>query len=141
MINISIKFKEYPTSVKMGISFLIAAWISHYFYFLKFLMSEFPLKTLYLQLGIGVSICYFVASINKWARSLCIFFNFAIIVLYLFFSIMYFNISKFDLAFFTILVVVFFSISTFYLTRKESSQYFKTYNETDEDGVSSDNKN
>jgi len=139
MINISVKFKEYPTSVKMGISFLIAGWILHYFYFLKFLMSEFPIKTLYLQLGIGVSICYFVASINKWARSLCIFFNFAIIVLYLFFSMLYINNSKYDSAFFTVLVVVLFSISTFYLTRKESSQYFKTYNETDEEEESSDN--
>lgn len=139
MINISIKFNEYPTSVKVGISFLIAGWISHYFYFLKFLMSEFPVKTLYLQLGIGVLICYFVASINKWARSLCIFFNFAIIVLYLLFSILYFNTSKYDSAFFTVLVAVLFSISTFSLARKESSQYFKTYNETDEEGESSDN--
>ena len=138
MINISIKFKAYPTSVKMGISFLVAGWILHYFYFLKFLMSEFPVKTIYLQLGIGVAICYFVASINKWARSLCIFFNFAIIVLYLLIFYMYFSDNKYDLAFFTALIVVLLSISTFYLTRKESSQYFKTYNETDEDVESSD---
>lgn len=139
MINISIKFKEYPTSVKMGISFLVAGWILHYFYFLKFLMSEFPVKTLYLQLGIGLSICYFVACINKWARSLCIFFNFAIIVLYLLIFYMYFNDNKYDLAFFTALIAVLLSISTFYLTRKESSQYFKTYNETDKERESSDN--
>ena len=139
MINVSIKFKEYPTSVKMGISFLVAGWILHYFYFLKFLMSDFPVKTIYLQLGIGVSICYFVASINKWARSLCIFFNFAIIVLYLLIFYMYFSDNKYDLAFFTALVAILFAISTFYLTRKESSQYFKTYNETDEDRESSDN--
>jgi hypothetical protein len=139
MLNIRVKFKEYPSSVQMGISFLIAAWISHYFYFLNFLMRELPLKTLYLQLGIGVSICYFVASINKWARSLCIFFNFAIIVLYLFFSMLYINNSKYDYASFTVLVTVLFSISTFYLTRKASSQYFKTYNEADEEEESSDN--
>ncbi|MBW2180930.1 MAG: hypothetical protein JRG81_11270 [Deltaproteobacteria bacterium] len=139
MINVNIKFKEYPTSVKMGISFLVAGWISHYFYFLKFLMSEFPVKTLYLQLGIGLSICYFVASINKWARSLCIFFNFAIIALYLLIFYMYFTDNKYDLAFITALVAILFAISNFYLIRKESSQYFKTYNETDEDGESSDN--
>lgn len=139
MINISVKFKEYPTSIKMGISFLIAGWILHYFYFLKFLLGEFPLKTFYLQIGIGISICYFVASINKWARSLCIFFNFAIIVLYLFYFILYFNINKYDLAFLTALVAVLFSISTYFLTRKESSQYFKIYNQTDDDSESSDN--
>jgi len=139
MINTIIKFKEYPAYVKMGILFLVAGWIFHYFYFIKFLMSEFPLKTLYLQIGIGVSICYFVAGINKWARALCIFFNLGIIVLYLLFFILYFNISKYDLAFFTALVALLFSISTFYLTRKESSQYFKTYNETGEDRESSDN--
>jgi len=139
MINVNIKFKEYPTSVKMGISFLVAGWILHYFYFLKFLMSEFPVKTLYLQLGLGLGICYFVAAINKWARSLCIFFNFAIIVLYLFYFILYFNISKFDLAFLTALIAVLFSISTYFLVGKKSSQYFKIYNETDEDRESSDN--
>jgi len=139
MINISIKFKEYPTSVKMGILFLVAAWILHYFYLLKFLLNEFPVKTIYLQLGIGVSICYFVAGINKWARSLCMFFNFAIIVLYLFYFILYFNSSKFDLAFLTALIAVLFSISTYFLAGKESSQYFKTYNETDEERESSDN--
>ena len=139
MINVSIKFKEYPTCVKMGISFLAAGWILHYFYFLKFLMSEFPVKTIYLQLGIGVSICYFVASINKWARSLCIFFNFAIIVLYLLIFYMYFIDNKYDLTFIAALIAVLFSISTYFLTRKESSQYFKTYNETDEDRESSDN--
>ena len=138
MINVNIKFKEYPTSVKMGISFLVAGWILHYFYFLKFLMSEFPIKTIYLQLGIGVSICYFVASINKWARSLCIFFNFAIIVLYLLIFYLHFSENKYDLTFLAGLVAVLFSISTYFLTRKESSQYFKTYNETDKDGESSD---
>lgn len=102
-------------------------------------MSEFPVKTLYLQFGIGLAICYFVASINKWARSLCIFFNLAIIVLYLLIFYMYFSDNKYDLTFLTALVAVLFSISTFYLTRKESSQYFKTYNETDEDRESSDN--
>jgi hypothetical protein len=102
-------------------------------------MSEFPVKTLYLQLGIGLSICYFVASINKWARSLCIFFNFAIIALYLLIFYMYFTDNKYDLAFITALVAILFAISNFYLIRKESSQYFKTYNETDEDGESSDN--
>ena len=139
MINISIKFKEYPTSVKIGISFLVAAWILHYFYFLKFLMSEFPIKTIYLQLGIGVSICYFVASINKWARSLCIFFNFAIIVLYLLIFYLHFSQNKYDLTFIAALIAVLFSISTYFLAGKESSQYFKTYNETDEDRESSDN--
>ena len=130
---------DFAASVKMGISFLVAAWILHYFYFLKFLLSEFPLKTIYLQIGIGVSICYFVASINKWARLLCIFFNFAIIVLYLFYFVLYYNIGKFDLTFITALVAVLFSISTYFLTKKESSQYFKEYNETDEDMESSDN--
>ena len=136
MINVNIKFKEYPTSVKMGISFLVAGWISHYFYFLKFLMSEFPVKTLYLQLGIGLSICYFVASINKWARSLCIFFNFAIIALYLLIFYMYFIDNKYDLAFITALIAVLFSISTYFLAAKKTSQYFKTYNETDDDQTS-----
>jgi len=139
MINISIKFKEYPATVKIGVLFLVAGWGLHYFYFLKFLLSAFPVKTLYLQLGIGVSICYFVASINKWARLLCIFFNFAIIVLYLLIFFQYFSDNKTDLAFVTALVVVLFTISTYFLTRKESSQYFKTYNETDEDMESSDN--
>ena len=140
MINVSIKFKEYPTGVKMGISFLVAGWILHYFYFIKFLMSGFPDKTIYLQLGIGVSICYFVASINKWARALCIFFNFAIIVLYLLIFFHYFSDNKYDLTILTGLVAVLFSISTYFLAKKESSQYFKEYNETDDDRESSDNE-
>ena len=139
MINISVKFKEYPSSVKLGILFLIAGWTSHYVYFLKFLMNELPVKTLYLQLGIGVSICFFVASINKWARLLCIFFNFAIIVLYFFSSMLYINNTHYGVAFFTILIAVLFSISTFYFTRKVSSQYFKAYNESGAEEVSSDN--
>ena len=139
MINLSIKFKEYPTGVKMGILFLVAGWILHYLYFLKYLMSEFPVKTLYLQLGIGLAICYFVAGINKWARSLCIFFNFAIIVLYLLIFYLYFSGNKYDLTFLAALIAVLFSISTYFLAGKESSQYFKTYNETDEDRESSDN--
>lgn len=140
MINTVISFKEYPTSVKRAILFLAIGWILHYVYYFGFLPGGELTRIDYLQLGVGVAICYFVASINKWARALCIFFNIGIMVLYLIPFAVHIQKGNIALYLFTALVIFLFGLSTYYLSRKETTQYFKEYNKPDEESETSDLK-
>lgn len=116
--------KMRPDTVKYGIIFLFCGWLCHYvFYFSKF-SEEMPLKTTLLQLGVGIGICYFVATLKRWARMLCLFFNIGIIGLYTLYCLAYFQSNLYSLMLLTGLIVVFFAISTYFLLKKETAQFY-----------------
>jgi hypothetical protein len=124
LFKTSIDFKTYPASVKRAIVFLAAGWLLHYAYYFIFFSGADPSRTVYLQLFVGVAICWFVAGINRWARALCLFFNFGIIVLYLFYFVIFLQVGRSDHIVFTALVAVAFGLSTYYLLQKETSRFF-----------------
>ncbi len=126
---------EYPPATKKAVLFLCLGWTFHFFHYFKFLLNAEPARQEVLQIAVGVGICMFVAGVKKWARMLCIFFNFAIIGLYLMITYVYIvGAEKKDLAFYSAVVVALFALATFFLMQKETGQFFTDYNKTDQDG-------
>jgi Zn-dependent protease with chaperone function len=120
--------KMRPDTVKYGIIFLFCGWLGHYvFYFSKF-SGEMPLKTTLLQLGVGIGICCFVATLKRWARMLCLFFNIGIIALYALYCLAYFQSNFYSLMLLTGLIAVLFAISTYFLLKKETAQFYAAAN-------------
>jgi hypothetical protein len=123
------QFSAFPKSVQNAIIFLILgwAWISviNYMYVL---MDESLRNYFYRILIVGGLICFFVANIKKWARMLCIFFNIGIMVVYPFLgSMIYLGSGQLGPVSMAAVAVILFGISTFYLLKKETGQFYKSY--------------
>lgn len=137
--EIIFKFKALPDSLKNGIMFLFAGWIWYYISLYTNLLGEIPPR----QLAVGLSVCFLIFMMiekKKWARPLCILCNIFIIIQFVFSSIGFFNRAEFKLAGMTAVVVLFFSISSYYLAIKESSEFFKDH-EKDKDSVKREPRN
>jgi hypothetical protein len=116
--------KTGPAAVKYSIIFLISGWLCHYaFYFMHF-AEDMPAKTTYLQLGVGIGICFFVTRLKRWARMLCLFFNIGIIGLYGLYSLAFLQSNNPSMMMLTLLVTILFILSTYFLLRKETAQFF-----------------
>ncbi|MDM8525000.1 hypothetical protein QUF80_16640 [Desulfococcaceae bacterium HSG8] len=130
----TLNFKEFPSSMKNGILFLIIGWVWHYFFLYRF--SKFPSvdiqpKMVLSHLVLGLGICYCVIKVKKWARPLCITGNSIIIIYHLFFMSLFVLGNKMNLSVLSGIIVIFFSISTYYLAIKKTSKFFKEYNKKD----------
>ena len=129
------KFEQistYPQSVKLALLFLVIAWSAHFLFMHSYFPDLFPLSMIYKQAIVGVLICIFVAMIKRWARMLCIFFNVALVGIYLLFVQLFFSRqSQFyqdgSYLTFVIFCLVCFGASTYYLLTGSSSQFFKTF--------------
>ena len=131
LFNTNIQFSEYPQPVKVGIVSLVAGWALHFvYYYMTTVAGSELVRTDYLMIGIGVAICFFVAAINKWARMMCIFFNIAIILMYLAFTLL--QPASFGLKVLSGTVAGLFCLSTYYLLKKETAAYFQHYNQPPE---------
>jgi hypothetical protein len=130
LFNTNIEFQRYPQPVKFAIVSLAAGWALHLCYYYYFFVHQAGAELAridYLMIGVGVAICFFVAAINKWARMLCIFFNVAIIFMYSALTLL--QQANFGQRFLTGLVAGLFCLATWYLLKKETAEYFKTYNQ------------
>ena len=117
-----------PTAVKYGIIFLISGWACHYAFYFTHFFQEMPIKTTYLQLGVGIGICYFVVALKKWARMLCLFFNIGIIALYVLYCLVFFQSNQYYPMMLTGLTAVLFILSTYFLLKKETAQFYAAAN-------------
>lgn len=126
MFNWEIKFDTYPTIIKAAIVSLALGWLVHLVFYYKFFTGESLARNDYLMFLVGISICYFVAGINKWARPLCIFFNVGIIALYV--ALLYLQKPDFDRQVLTVAVLALIGLSTYLLLRRDTIAYFKTFN-------------
>ncbi len=75
-----------PAGSKVAIVTLIGGWALHAAAYLHFFPADLTDRNVFLQLIVGVGICYGVAAGRKWARMLCVFFNIGIVALYALFS-------------------------------------------------------
>ena len=126
LFNKDINFKQYPQSVQVAIVSLVLGWALHLYYYFTVVAGSEMARNDYLMIGVGAAICFFVAAINRWARMMCIFFNLGIIFMYLALTLM--QQTGFGLRVLSGAVVGLFCVSTYYLLRKETSDFFKRYN-------------
>ena len=130
MFNTAIKFKTYPNNVKKAIVCLTLGWIVHLIFYFKFLPGEVLARSDVLMMAVGLLVCFFVASINPWARMLSLFGNIVILVTYLYLAMLVFQKPAFGLQVMTTSVIVLFSLATYYLLRKDTAEFFRSFNAT-----------
>ena len=124
MLSMPKKWEEMPPSVKKAIIFLLIGWAAHYIFYFGFIAKDQAERVTYLNLGVGIAICYCVATIRKWARKLCIFFNIVMVPMYLLFAIAFAQGGKIDLFALTASTAVAFAFSLYFLLKKETALFF-----------------
>lgn len=130
MLEILNKIKTYPKSVKTGIYFMIAAWVGHWIFFCAYFLTrtgKIPGDLLLRHFILGGVICFFLIRQKAWARWLGIMGNLIVLVYYIMWMLAYqmLIVEKATMGF----IMILFSISTYQLFRKESSEFFKVERE------------
>lgn len=124
MLSMPKKWAEMPPSVRNAIVSLLVGWAAHYIFYFGFIAEDQPERITYLQLGVGIGICYCVATIRKWARRLCIFFNVVMVPMYFLFAIAFAQGDKMGLFALTAFTAGAFALSLYSLLRKETAAFF-----------------
>jgi hypothetical protein len=133
MFNTVVKFGTYPTNVKRGIVCLTLGWIMHLVVYFNYFTGEALVRNDYLMAAVGIAICYFVASINTWARALSLFFNLGILVIYLALLV----IPTQDLGLGQLkpmTVIALFALATYFLLHKDVAEFFRSFNAAETHG-------
>jgi len=124
MLAIRQKWDSMPPVVKKAIICLLVGWAAHYIFYFGFIAEDQSERVTYLQLGVGIAICYCVATIRKWARKLCLFFNIVMVPMYLLFAIAFAQGGKIELFALTAFTAVAFAFSLYFLLKKETALFF-----------------
>ena len=128
MFNTAIDFERYPSNVKKAIVCLTLGWIAHLAFYFKFLPGDVSARSDVLMVGVGIVACFFVASINNWARMLSLFGNIIILVTYLYLAMLVFQKPAVVLQAMTTTVLILFTLATYYLLRKDTAEFFRSFN-------------
>ncbi len=134
MLSMPKKWDEMPPSVKKAIIFLLVGWAAHYIFYFGFIAEDQPERVTYLNLGVGIAICYCVATIRKWARRLCIYFNIIMVVMYTLFAVAFAQGGKVNLLILTAVTAVSFGFSLYYLLQKEVFLFFSPPEKSEDEG-------
>jgi hypothetical protein len=134
MLSMPKKWDEMPPSVKKAIIFLLVGWAAHYIFYFGFIAEDQPERVTYLNLGVGIAICYCVATIRKWARRLCIYFNIIMVVMYILFAVAFAQGGKVNLLILTAVTAVSFGFSLYYLLQKEVFLFFSPPEKSEDEG-------
>jgi hypothetical protein len=125
------KWGSMPIVVKKAIIFLLVGWAAHYVFYFGFMAEGTPERITFLNLGVGIGICYCVATTRKWARRLCIYFNITMVVIYTWAAVIFgwavvifAQNDKLSPLILTAFVSVSFGISLYYLLQKETGRFF-----------------
>lgn len=131
MMTMPKNWDEMPTGVKKAIVFLITGWIAHYLFYFAFMAEGTAERITYLNLGVGIGICYCVATIRKWARRMCIFFNIGMVVMYTWAAVIFgwaalvfAQDDKLRPLILTAVAAASFGASLYYLLQKQTGQFF-----------------
>jgi hypothetical protein len=124
-------YSTFPSSAKNGILFLLLGWIWQFFflYMLFYKVAGTGLETqLWLRLSIiALLVCFFTIRVRNWARVLCIVANLLIISLYLVVTAHFYTQDRINFSIFAAINVILFAISTFFLFKKDTSDFFKLH--------------
>lgn len=140
MLSMPGKWDEMPPNVRNAIISLLVGWAAHYIFYFGFIADDQPERITYLQLGVGIGICYCVATVRKWARKLCIFFNLVMVPMYLLFAVAFAQGGKVGLFALTAFTGLVFAFSLFSLLKKETARFFSP-SERDSEERSRDSPN
>jgi len=124
MLSMPQKWEGMPPGVKKAIIFLLAGWAAHYIFYFGFIAEDQAERVTYLNLGVGIAICYCIATIRKWARRLCIYFNIIMVVMYTLFAIAFAQGGKINLLGLTASAAASFGFSLYFLLQKETAGFF-----------------
>lgn len=113
-----------PAGAKVAVSALIVGWILHAAVYVYSFPVDINDRTVWLQLVVGVGICYGVATGRRWARMLCVFFNIGIIALYALYSLALFHSEEGARAGLTALIAATFALSAVFLLTRDSARFF-----------------
>jgi hypothetical protein len=130
MFDVFTKFPTFPKSVKTGIILLVVSWCWFYYSMYYFFLDQNLSGKL---LAVGPMIVFAVLRIVNWARVLCLASNAMVIVWSAIFAYAFIqsNQVKFGAS---VVTIILFGLSSYYLAVKESSIFYKTYNKpADED--------
>jgi len=124
-------YSTFPYSAKNGILFLLLGWTWHFFFLYMFfykragtgLETEYWLQ----QSIIALLVCFFTIRVRNWARVLCIIANLLIISVYLLMAAYFYSLGIINFSIFAAVNVILFSIATFFLFKKETSDFFKLH--------------
>lgn len=122
-------FSTFPSSAKKGIVFLLLGWAGHFLFIYTFFEAfevEFGQQLWLQQFIIALVVCFFTIRVRNWARVLCIVCNFMIIALYLFVTALFFT-SRIGFAMHAAANAILFSLSTFFLFMRDTSDFFKLH--------------
>jgi hypothetical protein len=141
MLAIRQKWDSMPPVVKKAIICLLVGWAAHYIFYFGFIAEDQSERVTYLQLGVGIGICYCVATIRKWARKMCIFFNIVMVPMYFLFAIAFAQGGKIDLFTLTAFTAVAFAFSLYFLLKKETALFFSPPEKEEEKETSDSARN
>ncbi len=122
-------YSTFPKSAKNGILFLLLGWVWHFLLLYMLMGSGLNIESQdWLRLSvIALLVCFFTIRVRNWARVLCILANALIISLYVLATIHFYNIGKTNFAFFSVINVVLYSFSSYFLFIRETSDFFKLH--------------
>ncbi len=131
MMTMPKSWDEMPSGVKKAIVFLFTGWIAHYLFYFGFMAEGTAERITYLNLGVGIGICYCVATIRKWARRMCIFFNIGMVVMYTWAAVIFgwaalvfAQDDKLIPLILTVVASAAFGLSLYFMLQKETGQFF-----------------
>ena len=120
----------FPANAKKGVLLLVAAWAV----FLTTLHTLYPSGNYRMNIVlIGVAICYVVAKGYNWGRLLCMLAN-VMLVIYLSFIAILYHYQKDTLTVLaTVLIIVLFAATTYFLWQKDTADFYKSFGKQGED--------
>lgn len=118
------KWKEVPATAKRALLLLAAGWAFHYVFYFGFISESQSERVTYLQLGVGVGICFFAIKGKDWARRLCLFFNAIMTLMYMLFALAFAQGGKPGLVALNLWVSVLFGSSLYYLLKSDTRRFF-----------------
>jgi hypothetical protein len=118
----SMTLASIPGSVRNGIIFLVAGWISLLAALYQFEIQEYFTRFLIA----GVLVCFFMIRLKSWARMLCLLSNaMAVIYFGMFSAIFFYSGSQPLTAGISLLTALLFGLSSYFLLRKPTRIFFK----------------
>ncbi len=120
------QYKTHPENVKLAINYLFVAWLMHYVSI--YILSQYiPLEGRFMtqMYFIGPAVFILVFSMRNWARMLCILCQALSITLYLFLLTLFAIAMNLKFGMICVVNLILFSLSTYFLARKETADYMK----------------